>query len=305
MPQLTLTLLGSFAVRLEGGRTAGFRSQKARALLAYLVMEAGRAHERATLAALFWPEMSDALALRNLSQTLIWLQRAIGDGDPPFLLLNRRQIQWNAAAVVEVDALWLQTLLERRGTAAVAAPDALRQAVALYAGEFLAGFGLVGCPAFDEWLLLQREYFQRLVLEALFQLTGEALAAGDNATAATLARRQLALDRWREESLRQLLRALAEYEHARLLLAEELGVEPQPETAQLAEAIRQGSRGAGGQGRFSQVPLATPHNLPVRLMSLLGREGELAELSGWLAEMCIRDRLNAVRALLNAVRASL
>ena len=38
------------------------------------------------------------------------------------------------------------------------------------------------------------------------------------------------------------------------------------------------------RGRFSNAPLATLHNLPVRLTSLLGREGELAELSGWLAE---------------------
>lgn len=84
MPVLTLSILGGFTVRLDGRPTQNFRSQKARALLAYLVMEGGRPHERATLAALFWPEMPDAPALRNLSQTLIWLRQVIGDGAPPF-----------------------------------------------------------------------------------------------------------------------------------------------------------------------------------------------------------------------------
>ena len=270
MSQLTLTLLGGFAARHEGRPITGFRSQKARALLAYLVMEADRPRERATLAALFWPEMPDAPALRNLSQTLIWLRRAIGEGDPPFLLLTRRQAQWNVAAAAEVDAPRFLALLERRTTPGAADLAALRDAAALYAGEFMAGFSLSGCPAFDEWLLLQREHCRRLALDALFRLTDEALAAGDYPTAATLARRQLALDHWREETIRQLLHALAaagnqaaalaEYDHARRLLAEELGVAPQPETVQLVEAIRegsrvQGSRGAGGQGRFSNACL--------------------------------------------------
>jgi len=285
-----LVLLGGFAVRLEGHPTPRFRSQKARALLAYLAMDAERPHERAALAALYWPEMSDALALRNLSQTLIWLRRAIGEGAPPFLLLNQRQVQWNAAAAVEVDARRFLALLERSGAPSVADADAKREAVGLYAGEFLAGFSLSGCPAFDEWLLLQREYFQRLALEALFRLTGEALAAGEYAEAAALARRQLALDHWREEAIRQLLRALAagghaaealaEYEKARRLLSEELGVEPQPETIQLAEEIR---HGRGGKSSALPAPPSMPHNLPVRLTSLLGRESELAKLSGWLS----------------------
>lgn len=298
MPELTLALLGGFAVQIGTGTAPGFRSQKARALLAYLVMEGGRPHERAALAALFWPEMPDALALRNLSQTLIWLRQAIGDGDPSYLLLTRRQVQWNPAATANVDAVRFLALVERRGVTAGDNHAALREAVDLYRGEFLAGFSLAGCPAFDEWLLLQREYFHRLALDALFRLTGEALAAGDHAAAATFARRQLALDRWREEAVRQLLQALAalgrrsealaEYENARRLLAQELDIAPQAETIALAEDIRRGmgeSRPQTTDGRpQSGDDALPPHNLPARLTSLLGREEELATLSGWLAE---------------------
>ncbi len=298
-----MTLLGGFVIWSEERPILGFRSQKARALLAYLTMEAKRPHERAALAALFWPDSPDALALRNLSQTLIWLRRAIGAGDPPFLRLTRQQVQWNEAASMEADAPRFLALVERRHPSAMATSDALREAVALYDGEFLAGFSLSGCPAFDEWLLLQREYFRRLALDALFRLTGEALVAGDYSAAATLARRQLALDRWREETIRQLLlalaaggrpaEALAEYENARRLLAEELAVEPQPETTRMAEAIRTGRMEIKRLGDWeigkdlsiSPSPgMAVPHNLPVRLTSLLGRESELAKLFGWLSK---------------------
>lgn len=298
--QLSLALLGGFAAQVDGHPISGFRSQKARALLAYLVMEVGRPHERATLAALFWPELPDALALRNLSQTLVWLRRAISMGNSPFLLLNRRQVQWNKAAAVEVDALRFLALLECQRTPAVAPPDALRQAVALYAGEFLAGFSLAGCQMFDEWLLVQREYLGRLAVDGLSRLTDEALLAGDHAAAVSLARRQLTLDRWREDAIRQLLRALAgsgrrsealaEYEKARRLLARELGVDPQPETIQLATAIRLGNVATGGSPPVT-LPQArkrhaapVPHNLTFRLTSLLGRENELAALSSWLME---------------------
>jgi predicted ATPase len=140
-------------------------------------------------------------------------------------------------------------------------------------------------------------------LESLFRLAGQALAGGEYAAAATLARRQLALDRWREEAIRQLLHALAaggkhaealaEYEKARRLLAEELGVAPQPETIQLAEAIREGrletrdwrlESNSHSLVSSPQSPVTSLHNLPLRLTSLLGRERELAELRGWLAE---------------------
>ncbi len=301
MPELSLSLLGGFTVSLDGRPAHAFRSQKARALLAYLVMEAGRPHERAALAALFWPEMPDAPALRNLTQTLVGLRQVIGDGDPPWLLLNRRQVTWNAPAAIDVDARRFLGLVER--SHAPAAPHPLQEAVALYRGEFLAGFGLSGCPAFDEWLLVQREYFRRLALDALSRLTGDTLAAGDYPAAAELARRQLAIDRWREEAVRQLLlalaaggrhsEALAEYESARRLLAQELDVAPQPETTQLAEAIRHGETGfrRPADGGFARKPvvlqspdLPIPHNLPIRLTTLMGRESELAALSGLLRE---------------------
>ena len=46
MPQLSIHLLGSYQVLLDGAPVIGFESDKVRALLAYLVIEAARPHRR-------------------------------------------------------------------------------------------------------------------------------------------------------------------------------------------------------------------------------------------------------------------
>src|SRR5262245_52518556 len=100
MAQLTLTFLGSFQAALDGVPIARFQTDKVRALLAYLAVEADRPHSRASLCGLFWPDQSDDAALHNLSQTLLRLREALGDapGARSLLRSSRQSIQWNAAS---------------------------------------------------------------------------------------------------------------------------------------------------------------------------------------------------------------
>ena len=77
---------------------------------------------------------------------------------------------------------------------------------------------------------------QQLALEALFEAAQDHLAASRLDKAQAHARRQLALEPWREPAHRQLMQAFAlagdraaaltQYETCRSLLWEELGVEP-------------------------------------------------------------------------------
>ena len=63
MPHLSLSFLGSFSVRLVVNLQVASTSNKVRALLAYLAVEANRPHSRETLAGLLWPDYSDRSAL--------------------------------------------------------------------------------------------------------------------------------------------------------------------------------------------------------------------------------------------------
>lgn len=54
-----LTLFGTLQLQIDDQPALRFPTNKARALLAYLVMENGRLHRRSGLADLFWPHSSD------------------------------------------------------------------------------------------------------------------------------------------------------------------------------------------------------------------------------------------------------
>ncbi|MEZ4836011.1 MAG: hypothetical protein R2873_29110 [Caldilineaceae bacterium] len=82
MPRLSLSLLGGFSVRVNGEPFDDFATDKIRALLAYLAVEADRAHPRAVLATLLWPDYGDSDAMRNLRQSLYRLRLAL-DGRAP------------------------------------------------------------------------------------------------------------------------------------------------------------------------------------------------------------------------------
>ena len=299
MAMIQLTMLGSFQVTRGGTPITHFRSDKVRALLAYLTVEAHRPHARASLCGLFWPDQPDVAALHNLSQTVLRLREALGATDIPFLHVTRGTIQWNHDS-----DYWLD-VAEFTRMAASANIEDLERAVVLYNGEFLAGFTLSGCTAFEEWLLLTREHLAHQALTTLTTLADTQLAAGRYDSAEHYARRQVAIDPWREPAYRQLMRALvgrgdragalATYIRCRQALSDGLDTEPDAETQALYHAIRNGQGPESSVVRAQpSVPelsthaaartpqhalLTTDETLPAGLPALVGRASEIAELT--------------------------
>jgi DNA-binding SARP family transcriptional activator len=245
MARLIISLFASFQVHLDSQPVTRFESDKVRALLAYLAVEADRPHRREHLAGLLWPDQPETMARHNLSQSLLRLRQAIGDRQTelPFLLVTPQTIQFNRAS-----DHWLDVAAFSTQAAASSSAEALAQAVTHYTGDFLAGFYGVDSNLFEEWVLAKREELQRQALLMLERLVAQYEEQGDYELAQQYAQRQLALDSLREESHRRLMRlltlsgrrseALAQYLACRRILAEELGVEPAPETTALYEAIK-------------------------------------------------------------------
>ncbi len=251
MAHLSLSLLGPFRFTLAGEPVTSFESDKVRALLAYLAVEAHRLHRRESLAGLLWPDWPDRAARTNLRNALANLRKAIGDrhAAPPFLLITRETIQFNTTSDHWLDVTAFSELVEA-DQASQPTVRQLEEAVALYQGSFLEGFSLKDSPAFEDWSLLTRERLQRQALTALHQLAGYYEQRGEYERACEIAWRQVELEPWDEEAHQQLMRALAlnnqrsaalaQYETCRRLLAEELGVELAAETTRLYEQIRDG-----------------------------------------------------------------
>jgi len=253
MRQLTLFLLGPFHAGLDGEEVAEFKSQRVRALLAYLAVEVDRSHSRPTLAALLWPEWSDQEAINNLRYALYNLRHAIQDqqADPPYLLIDRDTIQFNPTSQVHVDVLRFIQLLQADQNRPMLG-ERLAEAIQLYRGEFLEGFASPDSLEFDQWMTQKREELHHQLVEALGTLTDCYAAQGNYIAALKTAQRQVETEPWQEQGHRQLLRllavsgqrnaALVHYQHYAQQLQQELGVKPDEETRQLFELIQQDSQ---------------------------------------------------------------
>ena len=268
---LHIRLFGGLYVGQEDVPLTGFVSNKVTALLAYLVVT-GRAHQRDTLAALLWGEMTDADAKNNLRQALSNLRKVID----PHLIITRETVEWNPAVPYSLDVQQFTQQLQPGREATTA----LQKAAELYRGDFLAGFVVRDAPEFEEWMLAQRARFRELALHALHNVTQAYLEQGQYDQAIDYATQLLSLDPWRENAHRQLMLALArsgqhtaalqQYETCRRLLADELGVEPSAATIALA-------------GRIRDARQATHQPLPSPTTPLVGRAGELADIGQRLA----------------------
>jgi predicted ATPase/DNA-binding SARP family transcriptional activator/Tfp pilus assembly protein PilF len=287
MTRLVLSLLGPLHVALAGEPISAFRSDKDRALLAFLALESDRPHRREALIGLLWPELPQTLAFNNLRKTLHHLRQTLRDqwAVPPSLLITPKTIQFNPDSDYRLDVAEFAALLEacrqhrhRHVETCAACSQRLRQAAEIYRGDLLQGFFLADCVAFDEWSLVKREWLRRQALETFSTLAAFDARRAEYALAQRYAMRQLALEPWRETAHRQLMQALAargergaalaQYVACRRVLAEELGVEPERETTELYEQIVAGNRSA--------QPVAS--NLKPLAMPFIGREAELAQL---------------------------
>jgi len=260
MARLILALLGPVHVTLDGQPVNSFGYDKVRALLANLAVERHRAHGRAALGALLWPDESQAVARKNLRTALATLRQALGDAtaDPPMLLVTRDTVQFNPIGDYELDVATFSVLLlevERHphpaGVPCAACVVRFAQAVELYRGAYLQEVSVPGSVAWEEWALLIRERLHTQVLDALGQLMAYHEARREDDRARRYAWRALAQESWDEAAHRCLMRvyvrsgrrsaALVQYERCRQILAHELGVAPSVETVALYECIRTGA----------------------------------------------------------------
>ncbi len=264
MSHLSLSFLGGFEARLAGETLTAFGSDKARALLVYLVIEAARPHRRAELGSLLWPDLPEKKAAHNLSQTLLRLRTALRESKTaaqPYLLLTNQDVQFNLLADYRLDVVQFSQLIQARGQHHHTDPETcpacmqwLHQAADLYRGDLLAGFFVRDSLGFEEWRLARQEVLHRQALETLTQLTAYHEGRGEYDRVQDYARRLIKLEPWSDQPHLQLMRAfnhagqtaaaLEQYETYRQVLDQELGLEPSAAATTLYEEIKTASRGA-------------------------------------------------------------
>ncbi len=261
MTHLTLNFLGGFEAIVDAEPATVFGADKVRALLAFLAIESSRPHRRAKLSVMFWPDLSEKKAAHNLSQSLLRLRKVLHEKktttESSFLIVTPQNIQFNAYSSYQLDVLHFRELLNlchQHNHPDAANCDVCAQwrsqAAELYQGDLLAGFFIPDSVAFEEWRLVQQEELHRQALETLEWLAVYHEQRGEFDRVQAYARRQTALEPWREEAHVQLMRALVQsgqpaaalrqYEQYQEILAEELGIKPGAEASALYSQILSG-----------------------------------------------------------------
>jgi predicted ATPase len=162
---IAISLFGVFSLHVNGQPIDSFRSSKARAMFAYLLMTRPQPLLRATLVELLWPDYAVKSAWTSLRQTLANIRTNL----KPFAILqaDRQYVHLTVdPASVWCDVLQFEALLDacQRHTHASQrscpiCQKRLHQALALYKGSFLENLPVVDSPPFNDWLDNQRSRF--------------------------------------------------------------------------------------------------------------------------------------------------
>ncbi len=242
-----------------GGQALAFQAERSHQLLACLALHSGDWVTRDRLAALFWPERSNAEARRNLRKVIFRARAVQGAAS---VEATEHALRWHVAT----DLQMLQSALgEGRH----------RDAAQLCIGPLLAGIDDPGNAALAEWLAAERSRVATLSHQAVLAHLKSLTDPQARSELATQLLRDDALD---ESALAELLRAESELGHFTQAqrayrayahqLADELGVEPSRALREMVD-------------HKPADPLAPDR--PEAQADFVGRRIELAELLALLA----------------------
>lgn len=247
---------------------------------------------------MFWPDSAESEARGNLRQALKRVRRALAEYGEAVISEGDALALEPGAAEIDVERF---ERLHEAGT-----PEALEQAAALYAGDFLEGTSLVD-GAFADWAMMEQMQLRERALDVFSRLLACYLEGGKTERAIAMALRLLALDPLQEPVHRKLMRlyleqdrrgsALGQYRICRDTLQRELGVRPEPETERLHEEIRRHRVAAARFPGSELEPAAAPQTpSPGTVDALLARPAvavlPFANLGGDPAQTYFSDGLS-------------
>jgi serine/threonine-protein kinase len=235
-------------------------------LLAFLTVGAGRGFQRRdSLIGVFWAELDQARARSAVRQSLYRLRLFLGEG-----VVETRGDDEVAVSETEFrsDVRAFEDALQR---------GERETALELYRGDLLAGFYVPDAPEFERWIDERRKQLRQLATTAAWELADQEAARRMTGAAGHWSRRARNLAPLDERLLRRVIKlldrlgdragAVREYETFARRLADELELEPSPETEALVESVRARSDVVRAEALASapeipEVPVDSPVRSP-------------------------------------------
>ncbi|MDP9110156.1 MAG: hypothetical protein M3M96_00780, partial [Candidatus Eremiobacteraeota bacterium] len=271
MPVLRVELLGPARMSFDGVLYPYKAPPKCLPLLGYLLLHRETAVSREALAYSMWADDTEQEARANLRRHLHRLARALPNSGTDWVISDTTTVRWNSASTFTSDVDDFLQWSSESGRA--------EEAIRLYRGELLEG-------VYEDWVFPERERFRALQIENLNKLMRSAQSDRAFDRAIGFAKELLALDPWRENTLRALMMlrqsqgdragAIAEYEAFAAHLQREMATAPMAETAGAYEALLRNESLPELQPA-DDVPRPAPHRAPT--LPFAGRDIELDRLS--------------------------
>ena len=294
--QLRFTLFGALALSKDAQPFTLPYTETARALLAHLLINHPRPQPRPAVSGLFWPEKSEAWTRQHLSQALYQLRTWM----PGLVIADTHTLALNPDFSLWIDVHEFRKYLVPAPDSQSPAPVAqitkqqriqtLQQTVLLYRGDLLEGF-------YEDWVLAEREALREKYLQVLSELIELEKSSGKYSEALEYALRLAQSEPLQEAYHREVMRlqfilqqpeaALKQYALCCQILKDELALQPEAETADLAQEIAGRSNMRSGTEPFlpTIMPLARQQKSSLAgQLPLVGRESEQALLSAALDE---------------------
>jgi DNA-binding SARP family transcriptional activator len=252
VPELAVHLLGSLHAAVDDVAVEDWPSARCRSLFGYLLTHREPWPQREVLMEAFWPGSAPEASRNSLNVAIHALRRTLrAMTDVPVIVYvgGAYRISRELRLWLDVDEFdrWVESGRRREDAGEI--DQATRDyefAGGLYRGDFLAD------DLYEDWAALTRERLRLAHLDALGRLSNLYFNAGHYTACASLCQRIIERDPCREDAHRRLMRcysrqgqahlALMQYRICARALAEELGVETDPATAELHEHIRRHER---------------------------------------------------------------
>ena len=289
MVEFRLRFFGGLGLMLGDQDLTRPLSVKAQGLICYLA-STGRPQSRLKLAGMFWGENPETDALRSLRVALTKMRKHAA----PYIEATRQTIAFKDSSSHWIDSETFDHHLRLVQHAdGAAARTHLREAIQLYTGDFLDGYQAGDAYGFEEWVSTQRESYQTRALAAIEKLIEIYIDYQEYEPAIDCANQLLQIDPWREKAHRSLMwlymqsgqrgAALRQYDNCRSILADEVGVEPEPQTVQLWRQIKEQEGAVMVTTQPLPFPKAEvaekkPFQAPPLIPFFSGRDAELAQL---------------------------
>jgi predicted ATPase/DNA-binding SARP family transcriptional activator len=293
MEEIRVSMFGAPEIT-QAGQPYDIGHRKSTALLVYL-LATRQPHSRETLASLLWPDENASKSFANLRRTIYRINHLF---DSPLLSASQTTVAIHPDTALWTDVHAFQSAVKDAQQKPIEdCIDELEAAAELIHTDFLAGFSLPDCPAFDEWQFFQAESLRQMYSALLTRLVSYYEEQRHWEKAILYQRKLLALDPLSEQANRVLMllyahsdqptAALRQFDELKRRLALELEVEPDGETIELYETIKTRQIPAlTDEGMHLPPNLfhAPPNTLPVNTITFSGRKQELTQLISLIVE---------------------